>query len=201
MEKLPKILEEVVKNISDLPGLGPKSSLKIALTFLKWPKEKVQKLVNSIIQLKESLFLCDMCGNISDENPCSICKDPTRDDTQLCVVPDFDSFLVIEESGLFKGKFFVLSGLISAAEGTDVKDINIDRLKKRIRDGNVKEVILALGTTKESEITESYITNIIKKEFPDIVVTRLAQGIPLGITLKYVDPETLRQSFNFRQRL
>ncbi len=201
MERLPKVLDEVVKDLSNLPGLGPKSSLKIALTLLKWPKEKVQKLVDSIIQLKESLFLCDMCGNISDENPCSICKDPTRDDKQLCVVPDFDSFLVIEESGLFKGKFFVLGGLISLAEGTNAKDIDVARLKKRIKEGNVKEVILALGTTKESEITESYITDLIKKEFPEILVTRLAQGIPLGIMLKYVDSETLRQSFNFRQRL
>ncbi len=201
MDRLPKPLEEVVKEFSELPGLGPKSSLRIALTFLKWPKDKVLRFAGAIIKLKESLVLCDVCGCISDENPCAICRDPARDDGILCVVPDLDSLLTIEEAGLFKGKFLVLGGLLAPLDGVKPDDLDVDRLKKRLKQGVVKEVILALGTTKESEVTESFIVNLIKKEFPDIVVSRLAQGIPFGMMLKYVDSETLRQSFNFRQRL
>ena len=201
MNKLPGILEEVVNQLSSLPGLGPKSSLKIGLTLLKWPKDKVLGLAHSIIELKESLFLCDICGCITDVNPCRICNDPLRDESLLCIVPDLDSLLTVEESGLFRGKFLVLGGLLSPLEGVQIYDLEIDRLKNRLKDGSVKEVILALGTTKESEITESYITDMIKKQFPQIIVSRLAQGIPLGMMLKYVDTETLKQSFNYRQKL
>ena len=199
MTSLPKPLQLVVEQLSALPGVGPKSALRMAMTILAWPKDKAQNLGQSIYNLRDALCICSKCASLSDTDPCKICADPLREDERLCLVAEWDSVLVLEEAGFFKGKYLVLGGLLSPLDGVDAHNLELEKLRARLAEGVVEEVILALGTTMEAEATASYVKNMVQKEFPKVEVTRLAQGIPLGAELKYIDKETLRQSLHWRQ--
>ncbi|MBT8763808.1 recombination mediator RecR [Desulfohalobiaceae bacterium Ax17] len=199
MTSLPKPLQLVVEQLSALPGVGPKSALRMAMTILAWPKDKAQNLGQSIYNLRDALCICSKCASLSDSDPCKICADPLREDERLCLVAEWDSVLVLEEAGFFKGKYLVLGGLLSPLDGVDAHNLELEKLRARLAEGVVEEVILALGTTMEAEATASYVKNMVQKEFPKVEVTRLAQGIPLGAELKYIDKETLRQSLHWRQ--
>ena len=201
MERLPKALQEVVDHFAALPGLGPKSGLRIALTILNMPRERAREMGESILRMRDALCVCERCGLLADESPCSICSEATRGEEQICLVPDWDSFLAIEEAGLFRGKYLALGGLLSPLEGMQSGNLELGRLRARLDEGLIREVILALGSTRDSEATESYIRNLIYSEYPRIRVSRLAQGIPVGSDLKYVDKETLKQSLLHRQGL
>lgn len=201
MRQLPQTLQVVVDQLATLPGLGPKSALRVALTLLKWPKERTRELGRGILELRDKLCLCGSCAGITDEDPCSICSSPTRRGSQLCLVAEWDSILTMEQSGVYQGLYLVLGGLLSPLDGVKPENLEMARLRARLGQNQVREVILALGTTMESEATGSYIKNLVEREFGHIQVTRLAQGIPLGTDLKYIDQETLRQSINHRQQL
>lgn len=201
LENLPKPLKDVVDHFAGLPGLGPKSALKIALHLLEIPEHKVRSLGESIISLRENLQICDRCGGFADRSPCDICLDPTRDDTKLCVVSDWDGLMLFETAKIYKGRYLILGGLFSPLDGKNPENLRIDLLKKILSEGKVEEVILALGSTKDAEMTESFLKDLILKKYPHIQITRLAQGIPVGMELKYVDHETLKQSITYRQRL
>ncbi len=201
LEKFPKPLKRVADNLARLPGLGPRSGLRIALSLLNMPREEVEELAQSVLDLRSSLFICERCGALSDESPCGICKDPDRDPGVICVVADLDSLLVIEQAGIYRGRYLVLGGLMAPLEGINSPQLHLERLKNILKEGEVREIILALGATKESEMTENLLREILSKEYPSIVLTRLAQGIPVGVELKYVDKETLKQSLAYRQNL
>ena len=201
MRELPQTLQRVVEQLAALPGLGPKSALRIALTLLKWPKERTSDLGQSIFELRDKLCLCGFCAGISDQDPCAICSDPTRSADQLCLVAEWDSMLLMEQSGGYRGKYLVLGGLLSPLDGIKPESLEMARLRKRLAENQVRELILALGTTLESESTGSYVKNLVEREYPGVHVTRLAQGIPLGTDLKFIDKETLRQSITHRQTL
>ncbi len=200
MRELPQTLRTVVDQLAGLPGLGPKSALRIALTLLKRPKDQTVNLGRSILELRDKLCLCSRCAGISDEDPCPICADPTRRSEQLCLVAEWDSLLVMEQSGMYRGLYLVLGGLLSPLDGVKPENLETGRLRFRLQENGVRELILALGTTAESESTGSYIKNLVERDYPQVQVTRLAQGIPLGSDLKYIDRETLRQSFTYRQQ-
>ncbi len=187
--------------LATLPGLGPKSALRVALTLLKWPKERTKEMGRGILELRDKLCLCSSCAGISDQDPCEVCSDPGRRGEQLCLVAEWDSMLIMEQSGVYKGKYLVLGGLLSPLDGIKPESLEMVRLRERLAQDQVLELILALGTTMESEATGSYIKNLVEREFPRIQVTRLAQGIPLGTDLKFIDKETLRQSITYRQKL
>ncbi len=201
MSKLPLPLQNLVDQLAGLPGVGPKSALRMAMTMLKWPREKTMGLGQSIFELRDKLCLCSGCASLADSDPCDICSDPAREDEKLCVVSEWDSLLVMEESGFFRGRYLVLGGLLSPLDGIDSGSLEFNRLRKILDKGQVKELILALGTTLESETTGSYIKNLLAREFPGLTLTRLAQGIPLGSDLKFMDKETLRQSMRYRQSI
>lgn len=201
MRELPQTLQGVVEQLAGLPGLGPKSALRIALTLLKWPKERTSELGQSIFELRERLCLCSSCAGISDQDPCDICADPCRSEEQLCLVAEWDSMLLMEQSDAYRGKYLVLGGLLSPLDGIKPESLEMARLRERLAENQVQELILALGTTLESESTGSYVKNLVERDFPDVRVTRLAQGIPLGTDLKFIDKETLRQSITYRQVL
>lgn len=198
-EQLPEALRTVVDQLAKLPGLGPKSALRAALELLKWPKPKARALGQSILDLREKLFFCERCASLSDCNPCCICADPGRDDSQLMVVAEWDSLLTIEEGGFYKGKFMVLGGLLEPLANVSSSNLEMDRLTRRLEEGRVIEIILALGTTLEAEATASFIKDLVRRRFSDVKVSRLAQGIPLGSEVKFIDRETLRQSLQYRQ--
>lgn len=199
MERLPKPLREVVEEFAALPGIGPKSALRIGLTLLKRPKESVQSMGGKIARLRENLCLCNRCQGLSETEVCAICSDPDRDSSLLCLVSEWDSLLSLEEMGQFKGLYLVLGGLLSPMDSGPAQGLDTARLRERLAEGTVGEIVLALGTTLDAESTASYIKNMVDRDFPGVRLTRLAQGIPLGSEVKFVDRETLRQSLRYRQ--
>ncbi len=196
---LPEPLQVLVTELAALPGLGPKSALRLALTLLKWPEARTRNLGTAIHELRDRLAICSRCGGLADRDPCELCTDPRRDPAVLCVLAEWDSLLAIEQGGVFPGYYNILGGLIAPLEGMEAADLDIDRLRRRLNEGVVNEVVLALGTTLEAENTASFLKNLLAKEIPHVRVTRLAQGMPLGAEVKYMDQETLRQSLAYRQ--
>ncbi len=201
MYNIPEPLKILVEQIAKLPGLGPKSAMRIAMTFLKWPKSQTERLGKQIYELRESLHLCEQCGAISDVNPCNICSDYYRNSELLCLVSEWDSMLSLEEGGFFKGKYFILGGLLAPLENKSYEYLEIDKLFARLEQGQIKELIFALGATAEAEATAVFLKDKISLKYPQITVSRLAQGIPLGAEVKFMDKETLRQSLQYRQNL
>lgn len=201
MQNLPGPLKEVVEQLSSLPGIGPKSALRIALTLLKMPKERAGGVGQSIIDLREKLCLCEECACLAEGSPCNICGDPGRDDDQLCLVPEWDALLAMEEMGVYRGKYLVLGGLLSPLDGIEPGHLEIERLRRHLTSGRITELILALGATLDAESTASYVKNLVESEFPHVNVSRLAQGIPIGAEVKFMDKETLKQSLVYRQKV
>ena len=201
MENLPEPLRVVAQELAKLPGLGPKSALRIALTMLKMPREKVTGIGQSVIDLREKLCICDQCASITDTCPCKICSDPKREHDKLCLVSEWDSLLAIEEMGLYRGYYLVLGGLLSPLDGVTPAQLEFQKFEERLAKGEVKELILALGATVDAEATASFIKNMVESKFPGVALSRLAQGIPIGSEVKYTDKETLRQSLEYRQKL
>ncbi|GAB7079636.1 recombination mediator RecR [Megalodesulfovibrio paquesii] len=196
---LPGPLQVLVTELASLPGLGPKSALRLALTLLKWPEARTRNLGTAIHELRDRLAICSRCGGLADRDPCELCSDARRDPAMLCVLAEWDSLLAIESGGFFPGTYLILGGLIAPLDGVAAADLDLDRLRLRLAEGQVQEVVLALGTTLEAENTASFVKNLLAREFPQIRITRLAQGMPLGAEVKYMDKETLRQSLTYRQ--
>ena len=201
MQKIPEPLKILVEQIARLPGLGQKSAMRVAMTLLKWPEAETMRLGKGISELRENLHLCHICGALSDVDPCSVCSDPLRSEDVLCLVSEWDSLLTLEEGAFYKGKYFLLGGLLSALDNNPSEYLEMDRLFARLRQGTINELILALGATAEAEATAAYVRERVSQQFSHIRVTRLAQGIPLGAEVKFMDKETLRQSLQYRQEI
>ncbi len=201
MSRLPESLQSLVRHLSRLPGLGPRSAMRVAMTLLKWPEAETRRLGLAIHDLRDTLHLCSRCGALTEEDPCPVCADPSRDSTTLCLVAEWDSMLTLEQGAFFKGLYFILGGLLSPLDNVHAESLEIQKLMARLDEGVVQELILALGTTLEAENTASHITERVSKALPHIRVSRLAQGIPLGAEVKFMDRETLRQSLQYRQSL
>ena len=200
MDRLPEPLRVLVDQLTRLPGLGPKSALRLAMTLLKWPESETRRLGRSISELRDRLCLCARCGALSDTDPCSICADPARQEAVLCVVTEWDSLLVLEDGGFFKGRYFILGGLLSPLDSM-AEHLELERLFARLGENRVEEVVLALGATVEAENTAVFVRNLLRSRFPRVQVSRLAQGIPLGAEVRFMDRETLRQSLQYRQTM
>jgi len=201
VQRLPVPLQKIVDQFSSLPGIGPKSALRMALTLLKWPEESVRAMGKDIESLRDNLHICSRCRGLADTDPCVLCADPKRNDEQLCLVSEWDSLMVMEAAGVYQGRYFILGGLLSPLDGVDARNLEISALETLLEDGQVSEVILALGSTMEAEATSTYVHELVTRSFPAIAITRLAQGIPLGAEIKYVDRETLKQSLKYRHSL
>lgn len=196
MEIYPPSLEKLIEQLSRLPGIGKKSASRLALFILKSDKELAENLARSLIEVKEKIRFCPVCLNLTDEEPCSICRDCSRANGVICVVEGPGDQLAIEESGIFKGRYHVLHGVLSPLDGVGPEDLKIGELLKRLEKEDIKEAILATNPTAQGEATASYLADILADK--DIKVTRIAMGIPMGGDLKYMDPMTLRHSFNCR---
>lgn len=199
MRKIPEPLQAVVDQMARLPGFGPKSALRAAMTLLKWPESETKRMGQAIFDLRSKLSLCSRCGALTDLEPCSICRDVTRDKEALCVVSEWDSMLTLEQGGFYKGYYLILGGLLAPLDNMRPEHLDLEKLDERLAEGTIREVILGLGATVEAENTASYIRERINRLHPSIRITRLAQGIPLGSEVKFMDSETLRQSMKYRQ--
>ena len=201
MHKLPEPLQVLVDQIARLPGLGPKSALRCALALLKWPEAETRRLGKGIHDLRDNLHLCAVCGSLAASDPCAICTDPVRAKDMLCLVADWDSLLTLEEGNFYTGQYLILGGLLAPLDNMHPEALELDRLRSRLRNGEIGEIVLALGATVEADSTATYIRNLIARECPGLKVSRLAQGIPLGAEVRFMDRETLRQSLKYRQEL
>jgi recombination protein RecR len=194
----PQSFRQLIEELKRLPGIGPKSAQRLAFHLLSVQKEEVEKLVRSILEVKRNIKNCPNCFHISEESPCKICNDQSRDSSLLCVVEEPKDLIAIERSGGYKGLYHVLGGRISPLEGIDPSSLRIEELLGRIQNG-IKEVILALNPTAESEATAMYLTKLLKPL--GIKVTRIATGLPVGGDLDYTDEITLHMSLEGRREV
>lgn len=201
MHRLPEPLQAVIDQLTRLPGMGPKSAFRCALTLLRWPEAETRRLAGALHDLRDKLHLCSRCGAFADSDPCPICSDPAREEDALCITADWDSMLTLEQGGFFQGRYFILGGLLAPLDNVHPDSLEIQRLDARLGEGQVQEIILALGATVEAENTASYISGRVRSRYPMMRVSRLAQGIPLGAEVKFMDKETLRQSLKYRQEV
>ncbi|MBO4300276.1 MAG: recombination protein RecR [Desulfovibrio sp.] len=200
-DRIPEPLKALVEQLARLPGLGPKSALRVAMTLLKWPESETRRLGRGIHDLRDNLHLCSRCGGLSATDPCELCADTERDRDTLCLVAEWDSLLALDEGGFYHGQYMILGGLLAPLEHMDTDCLDINRLMLRLAEGEIQELILALGATIEAENTATYVRRMVREQYPHIRLSRLAQGIPLGAEVKYMDKETLRQSLQYRQNL
>lgn len=198
---LPEPLRALVEQLGKLPGLGPKSATRLAITLLKWPESETRRLGEGIYSLRDNLCLCSRCGGLAASDPCPVCADPRRSRDILCLVAEWDGMIAMEKGGFYHGQYMVLGGLLAPLQNRDVPDLETDRLLSRLGEGEVGELVLALGATIEAENTASYLKKLVSGKFPEIRVTRLAQGMPLGAEVRHMDKETLRESLKYRQEL
>ena len=198
-ERVPEPLKVLVEQLARLPGLGPKSAMRAAMTLLKWPIAETRRLGAGIGELRDRLHLCARCGGLCEHTPCPICSDPSRATDALCLVAEWDSMLTLDEGGFYRGQYMILGGLLSPLDNRGADSLELDRLSERLAEGEVQELILALGATVDAENTATFVRNFVTPRFAHVRVTRLAQGIPLGAEVKFMDRETLRQSLQYRQ--
>lgn len=192
-------ISKLIEEFSKLPGIGNKTAQRLAFHILNMPKENAYQLSQAIIEAKEKIKNCSVCYNITDTDPCYICKDSKRNSEVLCIVQEPKDIFAIEKTREYKGKYHVLHGAISPMEGIGPNEIYIKELLIRLQKTDVKEIILATNPTIEGEATAMYIAKLIKPI--GIKVTRLASGIPIGGDLEYIDEITLTKAFEGRREL
>ncbi len=185
-------LEQAVAEFAKLPGIGKKTALRLVLHLLHQPDEDALAFAHAIIAMKEEVRTCKVCHNISEDELCSICSSPARDESLICVVESIRELLAIEATGQYKGLYHVLGGRISPMDGIGPKDLHIDTLEERIQSGQIAEIILALSTTMEGDTTNFYIYRRI--DTYNIPISTLARGISVGDELEYTDEITLGRS-------
>lgn len=183
--------------LAKLPGLGPRSAKRIILHLLKKRENVMLPLIKALTDTYENTVLCSICGNFDLKDPCSICQDLKRDDSILCVVQDLADLWALERSSAFKGKYHILGGLLSAIDGINPEHLGLEKLKKRILNQKICEIILALPTTIDGQTTAHYIHEIIKN--PEIRISGLAHGVPVGGELDYLDEGTIETAIKNRK--
>jgi recombination protein RecR len=192
-------IKNLIKLMSKIPGLGPRSARRSVLSLIKNPEKLMLPLANSLIQVSESIKLCSVCGNIDSDTICGICKDEKRDKNIICVVEDITDLWALERSSSYKGRYHILGGVLSAIDGINPEDLRIKELLENIRLNNVKEVILATSATLAGQTTSFYIMDLLEGE--GIIISRLAQGIPMGGELDYLDDGTIGAALDSRRIL
>ena len=195
-----KLLQDVVGELSKLPGVGRRTALRLAIHILRMERESVAEMTESIDRFRNDVKYCAECNNLSDEEVCPICLDDERDRTTICVVEQVADVLSIENTHQYKGLYHVLGGVISPMQGISPSDLKIDLLTERIARGGVKEVILAISTSVEGETTLFYLMNRLR-EFPDLKITSIARGIGFGDELEYVDELTITHALRNRREV
>ena len=190
-------INKLIQEFNKLPGIGPKSAQRLAFYLLRAPEEQSKLLAESIFSLKQKISLCSTCFNVTESDPCPICRSDKRDHSQICIVEQPQDILALEHTGIYSGLYHVLHGAISPTEGIGTEDIRIKELLNRLQDGSVKEVILATNPNLEGEQTAMHLSRQISPL--SIKVTRLARGLPFGTELEYADDVTLTRAIEGRQ--
>jgi len=199
MNFYPSPVARLVEEFSRLPGIGTKTAQRLAFFVLNMPEEQVKNLADSIIEAKQKIRYCSICGNLTDVDQCSICRNTSRDASMICVVEEPRDVIAMEKTREFKGVYHVLKGAISPMAGIGPEDIRIKELLQRLNKDSVKEIIVATNSNVEGEATAMYISKIIKPF--GIKVTRIAHGIPVGGDLEYADEVTITKALEGRREI
>lgn len=192
-------LQDLIDELGQLPGIGPKSAQRIAFYLLGADKEAVSALTAAITAVKARVHFCEICGNVAEGETCRICADPRRDDTLICVVEEPKDVAAIERTREFRGRYHVLGGAIDPINGIGPTDLRIHELMGRLGDSEVKEVIIATDPNIEGEATAAYLVRMLRTI--DVPVSRLASGLPVGGDLEYADEVTLGRAFAGRRQM
>ena len=185
-------IDNFIRLLSKLPGLGPRSGRRAALELIKRKEQLLLPLKDSLIEIYEKIVLCEVCNNIDLKSPCSICSNLNRNDKILCVVEEVADLWAIERAGAIKGYYHILGGVLNALDGIGPEELNINKLTHRIENNNIEEVILALSATIDGQTTMHFLSDLLSKY--NIRITKLAHGIPIGGELDYLDDGTLTQA-------
>ena len=188
-------LDTLIRLLAKLPGLGPRSARRAALHLMKRRESLLEPLAAALAQAAEAIRTCSVCGNLDTLEPCAMCRDPERDAATICVVEDVSDLWALEPTGAFRGRYHVLGGTLSALDGIGPDDLNIERLLARIKPG--MEMILALNATVEGQTTAHYLADKVAGR--DVSISRLAQGVPIGGELDYLDEGTLTAALKARR--
>jgi recombination protein RecR len=192
-------IEELITELARLPGIGRKTAQRLTFHLLQQPSEVVGRLASALVAVGERVRPCEECGNLTEDQPCDICRDPRRDPAVLCVVEDASAVGLVDRATDFKGRYHVLGGRLSPLDGVGPEALRLDRLVRRVEEGPVREVILATNPSMEGEVTATYIQQLLAGH--DVRVTRLARGLPMGGDLEYVDGVTLAHALVARQEV
>ena len=191
------VVQDLIDELGRLPGVGPKGAQRIAFYLLEADPVDVKRLAQVLVEVKDRVRFCSVCGNVAEDEQCRICRDPRRDLTVLCVVEESKDVVAIERTREFRGRYHVLGGAISPIEGIGPDQLRVRELMQRLADGAVTEVILATDPNLEGEATATYLTRMLKPL--GLRVTRLASGLPVGGDLEYADEVTLGRAFEGRR--
>ena len=199
MSSFAKPIDNLIDALTRLPGIGRKTASRLAFHILRTPPAEAQALAKAILDVKEKISLCSTCFNLTDEDPCRICRDERRNQEILCVVENPHDLIAVENTGDFRGRYHVLHGTISPLEGVGPENLKIQELIERLREGKIAEVILATNPTVEGGTTALYLSDLIKGA--GVKVTRIAYGIPMGGEIEYVDAMTLSKALEGRREI
>lgn len=200
MDTTPRAVTRLIEEFHRLPGIGPKTAQRLTFYLLRAPKESAQALADALTHLKENVVTCSICMNIAEQNPCTICRDESRDRSIVCVVEEPLDVLAIERTREYHGLYHVLHGAISPVEGIGPEDLRVGELLTRIRkDSGIKEIVLATNPNLEGEATAMYLERLIKPL--GIKLTRLARGLPVGSDLEYADEVTITRALEGRREI
>ncbi len=195
----PNTINNLIDCFKKLPGIGEKTAERLSLAVLDLNEETIDLFSSSLKDSKTKIKNCTKCGNLTENDLCDICQDKTRDSSVLCVVEESQNIILFEKMGTFHGLYHVLGGLISPLDGVNPEDINLKSLVDRIKNDNIKEVILAIKPSVEGETTALYINKLLEKY--DVTVTKIAYGIPMGADIDYIDPITLSIALDGRMKI
>ncbi len=192
-------IEELITELARLPGIGRKTAQRLTFHLLQQQPEQTGRLASALVAVSERVRPCEDCGNLTEEQPCGICRDPRRDPGVLCVVEEASTVGILDRSTDFRGRYHVLGGRLSPLDGIGPESLRLDALVRRVNEGAVREVILATNPSMEGEVTATYIQQLLAGH--GVRVTRLARGLPMGGDLEYVDGVTLAHALVARQEL
>ena len=199
MAYFPEPVARLIEALQRLPGIGPKTAQRLSFFLLKRPADEVGELATALTELKSRVVHCSRCWNVTEEDPCRICRDPARDARALCVVEEPNDLLALERTGEFKGRYHVLMGALSPLDGIGPEDIKVRELLARLEGEPVDEVILATNPSVEGEATAIYLAKLLKPL--GVRITRIARGLPVGGDLEYADQVTLSKALEGRKEM
>ena len=199
MAIFPESLNNLIEEFQKLPTIGRKSAERLAMNIVERDETDIKDFSKALMEVKEKIQRCEICGNLTEAEICDICKDITREEDFICIVEDVKDLIAIEKSGAFHGKYHVLGGLISPSDGIGPDELNIDKLLNRIDSEGINEVILAISSTIEGETTTLFLTSLLNEK--NVRVTKIAQGIPVGSNLEYFDQLTLERAIEDRREI